>query len=139
MADEETLKRARRAEDFIEGEDQGDRAVPDEALKRWKETTGLTSPEGIMMMLIAIALDAPSIILLVFGLDDFFILDIVAVITIGLWFFLRSFSVEATDEMTKLGRRIRTLRFFLSLFGELIPYIGALPLWTLFTYLELKS
>ena len=131
MADEETQGQEGQAE-----ENQAD------SQEQQEEVGGgmnLTSPEGIMMMLIAVALDAPAVILLIFGLDDFFILDAIAVVTIGLWFLIRSFSVEATSEMTKMGRRVRTLRFILFFFGEAIPYVGVLPLWTVFTYLELKS
>ena len=42
------------------------------------------------------------------------------------------------DKLEKKGKK-RGLRFALATLGEVIPFLGALPFWTIFVYLELKN
>lgn len=108
--------------------------------------TSLFSIEVISMFLIAGLLDLASLVFLYFGLDDFWILDIIGLIFIGGWTYFRSQTIKVTrgakvrltTRALKLAERLKWLKpmFFIS---EFIPYIGGvLPSWTLIVYFELK-
>ncbi len=103
------------------------------------------SPEAIIMMPLAITLDLIGLILVLFALDDFFITDIIGIAIIGSWTFFRSQQVQMTQraqqkigKAAKQARRLKWLRP-LMIVGEFIPYVGALPCWTILVYFELKS
>jgi hypothetical protein len=108
--------------------------------------SGIMGPEGFMMMLIAGTIDSVGIILLFFGLDDFGITDFIAYSTIGLWMLMRgsgfkkptSGKEQTTKKATKMAKRLKWLKP-LAFIGELIPYVGALPLWSFMVYSELQS
>jgi hypothetical protein len=149
------------------------------------------SPEGLIMLPLAVMLDLTGIILVCFGLDDFFITDAIGWLTIGTWSMFYSqmkaqvggTETETEAEMPELGEKrkaakeIRTTREAQQAaetgaeaekaagqaektikttgqtkkasnaakwgkrlkFLELIPYVGALPLWTVSVYFELKD
>ena len=65
----------------------------------------LLTPEGIIMMSIALALDGTGMVLVIFALDDFFITDIIGIVIIGGWLFFRSGATlsmpERVQEKTK--------------------------------------
>lgn len=61
----------------------------------------LLTPEGVIMMPIAMILDLVGIILIFFALDDFGITDIVGTIIIGGWLFFRSGTVPSLPERAK--------------------------------------
>ena len=50
---------------------------------------------------------------------------------------------KAMRKMPKVVGRVagskRVLRFFTASVGEIIPFLGALPFWTIFVFLELKK
>lgn len=155
----------------------------------------LTSPEGIVVLPFAVLIDAVGIVLIIFGLDDFCITDIIAWSFLGFWGMFRSQvtvkeqapsqmpssghyqqkaaaakkirkfehaaevaaekSQEAaraaelakksgdvekaaleTQRAQKFAKAARTARNMKWL--EFIPYIGALPLWTISTYMTIK-
>jgi len=106
----------------------------------------LMSPEGFMLMLIAGTIDSIGIFLIFLGLDDFWITDFAAYSTIGLWILMRgggfkkptATGVEAAEKAAKIAKRLKWFRLA-AFIGELIPYIGALPLWTLLVYSELQT
>lgn len=108
--------------------------------------TPLFSPEGFMMMSIAGTIDAIGIILLFFGLDDFGITDFVAYSTIGPWMIMRGSGFkkptaggeEAMQKAAKIAKRLKWIKP-LAFIGELVPYFGALPLWSVTVHTELKS
>jgi len=124
--------------------------MADEAIQGQQEENtgggGLMSPEGFMLMLIAGTIDSIGIILLFFGLDDFWITDFAAYSTIGLWILMRgggfkkptATGVEAAEKAAKIAKRLKWFRLA-AFIGELIPYVGALPLWTLLVYSELQT
>lgn len=107
----------------------------------------LFGPEGMIMMPIAIILDLVGIILIIFGLDDFFITDIIGIIFISTWMFIRSGAVAVPERMQKrtqgrvanLFRGSKWRKFLTPVIGELIPYVGAFPCWTLAVYYEITS
>ena len=123
-----------------------------------RRATAFVSPEAFIMLPIALIIDAIGIILILFGLDDFFITDIIGLIFIGGWSFMRSQIIGKTTKIeipspgrkaeikditnkttkaAKLGRRLRWLRpLFICL--EIIPYSGAFFWWTLLVIFELK-
>lgn len=104
------------------------------------------SPEGFMLMLIAGTIDSIGIILLFFGLDDFGVTDFAGYSTIGLWMLMRGMGFkkptagggEAAEKAAKIAKRLKWLRP-LAFIGELVPYFGALPLWTFLVYSELQT
>ncbi|MDP2926526.1 MAG: hypothetical protein Q8N65_00055 [bacterium] len=86
-------------------------AEPEEASEETTETSGeeeisvvgggllnLLTPEGIIMMPMAMVLDGIGIILILFALDDFFITDIIGTIIIGGWLFFRTGTVPSMPE-----------------------------------------
>ncbi len=129
----------------------------------------LLSPEGILMLFLAGLLDLIGIVCLildlVFGIGEVlsFIPDGIGILFFGFWSLTRSQGEktykEAREEVAgkkaehrkmvekkakalkkgvKKGSK-KGLRFGLSAFGELIPFLGALPFWTIFVILEMKE
>jgi hypothetical protein len=118
------------------------------------------SPEALIMLPIAILLDiagiAFTILDIAYGIGEIpsWISDGIGIIFFGLWILIRSQTmarpkalaekvierrktiVRAVKQLRKMGRG---LRFAISVIGELVPIIGALPFWTWFVYSELKS
>ena len=56
-------------------------------------TKGLTSPEGLLMLCAAVALDLTGFVIFIlgtwFGIDDYGILEIIGITIIGTWMFFR--------------------------------------------------
>ena len=103
-------------------------------------------PEGFVMMSVAIVIDLIGIIIVCFGLDDFGITDIIGIIFIGSWMFFRSGTMpERKTPAKKSGGGEKTAarntlrRFGLTGLAELVPYLGALPWWTITVYKELTE
>ena len=96
-----------------------------------------TSPEGILMLCVAVILDLVGLILFCLcwlGIDDYGILDVIGLVIIGGWMFIRSGSKKGA-----IGKKLAK-RLGLAFFGELIPFFGGIaPCWTLAVYFELKS
>lgn len=119
------------------------------------------SPGALIMMPIALILDAIGIVLVIFLLDDFFIADIIGMATIGVWSWFRGQAKDSqviietpdigerkaqiqrfkqirkevkTIKVSRAAKWARWLRFI-----KFIPYLGALPLWTVSVYLTLKE
>lgn len=124
--------------------------------------TNLLSPGGLIMLMIAALLDLTGIVIICVGLDDFGIFDIVGTLTIGGWMLLKPPPISSDDQeltVRQLGREaaqkrqerkkivgqakkatkgMRWLRP-ICFIGELIPFVGALPFWTIMVFNELKS
>lgn len=98
-------------------------------------TGSFISPEAVLMLPLAIGLDLAGLVLLVFGLDDFGVTDIIGLAMISGWAFFR----HGTAKRIKRKRKIYKNAKRIMIIGELIPYLGAIPGWTLFVYFELKS
>ena len=104
------------------------------------------TPETIIMLPWAVMLDATPWLLLLFGLDDFGILDFVGAITIGLWLFLRkgkARGLRGRKSATGIIRKLftgRYLKFLTPFLNEIIPYWGTImPSWTLSVYFNLSE
>jgi hypothetical protein len=95
------------------------------------------SPEGVIMLPIAVIIDV-----LDFLIGSLLILDIVAILTIGVWIYFHSQQVAVTKgaaaRLNKWARRLKWLRPVMIIL-EFIPIVGMLPLWTLLVYFELKQ
>lgn len=93
--------------------------------------------QSALMFGIAIVFDAVNIILfLLFGVGivaNRFI-AISAFMTFFLWF-----ALSGVTFLTGKMSIQKTFRFFGPAFGEIIPIVGAFPLWTLGIWLTLKS
>ena len=105
----------------------------------------LFGPEAVLMLFIAGILDVIGIILVFFFLDDFGVTDIMGIVTISVWILFRSQGIELTKgagktvaKVGKWGKRLKWLRP-LCIIGEVIPYVGAAPLWLLLVYAELQE
>lgn len=144
MADEEVQKQE-------EAPAQTEEAPQDQADAQEQPTDEgggipLFSPEGFMMMSIAGTIDIIGIILIFFGLDDFGITDFVAYSTIGPWMIMRGSGFkkpragggEAAEKVAKIAKRLKWIKP-LAFIGELVPYFGALPLWSVSVHTELQT
>lgn len=130
-----------------------------------KKTGALLSPEGIIMLPFAILLDIAGVIFLVldiaYGIGEIpsWISDVIGLIFFGLWILIRSQSMARVKELkekvverrevrkraVKVARRMgkiagrRGLKFAISVIGEILPIIGALPFWTWMVWSELTT
>jgi len=134
---------------------------------------GITSPEGVLMLLVAIFFDLLSVALTIIGLFTVglgwvadLILDLLPIFIIGGWALIRGIwsGDKGTGEIKEYAQEISSnisskikqskknletkaveksvaktgaKRFGIALIGELIPIIGALPMWTWFVYKEM--
>lgn len=130
------------------------------------------SPGAVIMLPLAILIDLIGIVLIFFGLDDFWTTDIIAFIFIGSWTYFRSqmkgkepaempsvdsfqtkkglqkerklkrtakyMKPQKADRAMKSAKRMKWLKP-LTFLGELVPYLGVLPMWTIMVYFELKD
>lgn len=89
--------------------------------------------DGQLMLIVAIAIDFIPFVLLFFGLDDFGIMDIVGLVFIGAWIFMKTGQITARKGENPVEKIIK--RFVGTTFVEILPYIGALfPGWTYLIY-----
>jgi len=99
--------------------------------------SSVLSPEGVMMLFIAVIID-----IIDFLIGSFFLLDIVAMLVIGVWIYFHSQQVAVTKgaaaRLSVWTKRLRWLRPLMIVL-EWIPIVGMLPLWTLLVYFELKQ
>ena len=104
----------------------------------------LTTPEGFIMISFAAFLDLIGLILFVLSLFGVGIalswgIDLVGLIFIGIWMFLRSGTIAATKGGKKVAQK-GLKRFGLAALGEIVPFLGDIaPLWTWAVYSELKN
>lgn len=115
-------------------------SAKDEENFKVRSSVSLTGPEAVAMFMIAFILDAIGWILLLFLLDDFFILDIIGFIIIGGWLFFRTGNIPTTLKNRKgIGKKL-SKRLGLATIIEMIPWVGDLiPSWTIAVYYELKN
>ncbi len=124
--------------------------MADEETQEQQEEVGggmnLTGPEGLMMMSIAGIIDITGIALLFFGLDDFGVTDLIAYSTIGPWMIIRGSGFkkptgglgETAQKAAKMAKRLKWLRLA-TFIGELVPYLGAAPMWSFMVHSELQT
>lgn len=102
----------------------------------------LTSPEGILMLLVAAIIDIVGLILLCLswlGVDDYGILDTIGLVIIGGWMFFRSGKISGTKGAQKVGKKVFK-KLGLTFLVEVIPFLGsAAPCWVVAVYSELKN
>ena len=131
--------------------------------------SSLASPEGVVMVSLAVMLDIIGVICLIldiaFGIGEIFsfIPDAIGIFFFGFWMFMRSQEnktykesrTEMAGEVAGHHRKVQTakkafkkgakragksgLKFFAAMIGELIPLLGALPFWTMFVVAELRE
>ncbi|MFH1451310.1 MAG: hypothetical protein ABIF89_01730 [bacterium] len=109
-------------------------------------SSGFSVGPEIIILFLAIFLDIVNLILICVALDDFFICDIVGLIFIGGWIFVKHRELKTTSktsqkitaQFTKWTKRMKWLRP-MSFLLELIPYVGVLPCWTILTLSEFKQ
>jgi len=104
----------------------------------------LLTPEGFIMMGIAILLDLAGLLLLILsflgiGVPFSWILDASGLLTIGLWMFFRSGSFGSTKKASKVSQKALK-KLGIGIIGEVIPFVGDLaPCWTWMVFSELTS
>jgi len=108
----------------------------------------LMTPEGVIMMGLAITLDLVGLIINLCALDDLGMLDIVGIVIICGWMLFRSRGKQVTASakaqqqaqkwITKLFQG-KWSKFLTPIIGEVIPYVGALPCWTLAVFFEITE
>lgn len=101
--------------------------------------TGFLSPAGVLMFLTAGIIDLIGLIILLFGLDDFAILDVIGLVFIGGLMFISSGSMTETKGSKNIKNKILK-RLGLSFLVEIVPVLGSLsPSWTIAVFLHLKN
>lgn len=114
--------------------------IPEEGTKGG----ALFTPEGLLMLCIAIMLDLTGLFLFILslfgiGIPLSFILDITGLVIIGGWMFLRSGRIGMTKKAVKVSRKFLK-RLGLAFLGEVIPFFGDIAFcWTIVVYLELRD
>ena len=104
----------------------------------------LISPEGLIMLFTALFLDVIGFILVTFLLDDLGVTDIIGSLVIGGWILFRSGSFSGKSKPSgagktaKMAQKMKWIRP-LCIISEWIPYVGALPSWTILVYFELTN
>jgi len=82
--------------------------------------------EIFLLMMFAVLSDAIGIVLVAFGVDDFFLLDVLNLLPIGWLMLMKSMP-------------LREARAFLVGCGlEILPYVGALPLLTVAMFINIR-
>ncbi len=104
----------------------------------------LLTPEGILMMFLAIVIDLFGLVLFILSFLGVGVIlsgvsDVLGLLFIGSWMFSRSGNITVTKGAKKLTTKLFK-RLGLSFLGELIPFFGDIaPCWTLAVYFELRS
>lgn len=111
-------------------------AASEEEAAEVQKAGALFSPEAVMMLFIAGVIDL--IDALIFSV---LILDIIAILVIGLWIYFRSQTMKVTRgaaaRLGGLAKKTRWLKFVLGAI-EFIPVIGMAPLWIVIVFFELR-
>lgn len=145
MPEETEQQKPTGAEEKKKSEEESKKPAEEPASFRTEGGGGGLFGPSIIMLFLAMAIDAIGLALLLFALDDFFITDVIGIIFIGGWSWFRSGTVQMTrgaaSKVGKAGKMVKRLKWLrpLMIVGELIPYVGALPCWTILVYFELKS
>lgn len=136
------------AEETDETDDEPDDAEQEAAEEPAETKTGggFFSPEGAIMILLAVFLDMAGGLLLFLNLafpgasEAFSLyLDLAGLALIGGWMFFRSGAIRGPKGIKKLSTKVLK-RTGLAFLGELIPFVGDIvPCWTIAVYYELKS
>jgi len=123
-----------------EFEDEASILAEEEADFKARSSVSVTGPEAIIMFSLAFILDCIGWLILLIGMDDFFILDITGFFIIGIWMFMRVGSIVKKYKYSNKGGKKFFKRFGLSAIIESIPWVGGLiPSWTLAVYFEMKN
>lgn len=105
-----------------------------------KKMPDIFSPEGFLILLWAFFLDiilgVPIFILEFFGIGIpmSWIVDVLGVLTIGIWSWRKTGHMQVTRRAMRLLKRPG-----LALLFEAIPIVGILPLWMLYVFIDLKK
>lgn len=100
-----------------------------------------STPESVLILPIAVFIDLIGVVLILFGLDDFGLLDSVGIAIIGTWQLFKAGRITAPP--VKKGGFLRKVfsgkwsKFFVTWGGEIIPYFGWLPFWSWAVYFQL--
>ncbi len=112
----------------------------------------LVSPGGCIILFVAASFDFLNLLCMLGAFIDggiisqpvSFLISIFANIVFGIWTFYRVKSLKSfkkgssTEKLKKIVKR-KGKRFIFFGILDLIPYIGDIPSWTIFVFLELKS
>ncbi|HPL72821.1 MAG TPA: hypothetical protein PLI02_02170 [Candidatus Pacearchaeota archaeon] len=107
------------------------------------------TPETLIMLPIAFFLDLCGLAIVVFGLDDLGLLDIIGIFIFFPWLLIRGERLPSLAG-TKSGARIKEfltklfknkhLKFLTPLIGEITPWVGGLGFfWTLSVLFNLEE
>lgn len=102
-----------------------------------KTKSKIGSMQGMLMIAVAAVVDGVNIILFAFfgvGIVANRFITIFMFMTFAFWFILNGVSFLSGRMSVQ-----KMFRFFGASFGEIIPVIGALPLWTPGIWLTLRS
>lgn len=115
------------------------------------------SPAGIILFMTAVLFDLTGIIINLCALDDLGIIDLIAGIFITGLMYVTSggkgeiaMTKKSKKALTEKGTKILKKgakspmgkifkRAGLAFIGEIVPYIGAFPFWTIAVFFHLKS
>ncbi len=98
------------------------------------------SLDEMMVLLLALLLDLISLILICVALDDFGLLDMAGWAVIGAWTFMKMGNMPSRPSRKNNNIGGKMLKRYTGVgLIELIPYIGVLPMWTLYVYITVKE
>lgn len=99
------------------------------------------SPESVIMLPLALTIDLAGLVILLFGLDDLGILDLIGIAIIGTWMIFKSGKIRKPAGKGGLLKKAFTgkySKFLLTIGIEEIPYIGGIAFcWTAAVYFAL--
>ncbi|MFA5729807.1 MAG: hypothetical protein WC938_01045 [Candidatus Paceibacterota bacterium] len=103
------------------------------------------TPETFFMLPFAIGLDLIGILLVLCGLDDLGVTDVIGIAFINTWLILRGKQVihkqgkKGSINDAKKFFTGKTSKFFGAPLLELVPYLGCLPFWTISVIFNLQE
>jgi len=103
------------------------------------------NPESFFMLFIAGSLDIVGVLLVLAGLDDFGMTDMIGIAFINGWLIMKGGKVinqqGRRGQMNSIKKLFtgKTTRLIIPTIAELIPYLGCLPFWTITVLFNLSE
>lgn len=99
----------------------------------------IISPQGYIVLVWAVLLDLIGVLIFILeffgiGIPISWIFDVIGILTIGIWSWRKTGDLLVTKRVARFLKRPG-----LAFLGEVIPFIGVLPFWSLYVFIDLKK